>query len=62
VTCSYCAYLEGQLERARDELLQARLEVADGPRRRVRELEGHLEQANRTIAELNARLGRKRSA
>lgn len=54
--CPNCVRLEGLL-------LEARLEVADGPRARVLELERNLERANALIGELNDRLcnGRKAS-
>ena len=51
-----CMYRAAQLDRALTELLALRLEVADGPRARVRELEQTVASLNRTIAARNAEL------
>jgi hypothetical protein len=59
--CPTCAYCRGQLERLQEETLRLRLDVADGPRTRVRELEIQLERANSTITDLNQRLRRRRT-
>ena len=55
MTCPFCAWSQQQMERAFAEVLELRLQVADGPRGRVRELEGQLKRANETIAALNGR-------
>lgn len=47
-----CVYRARQLDRALVEMLQLRLQVADGPRARVKELEA-------TVCTLNARLATK---
>lgn len=59
--CALCDYYREQLERLQDEVLRLRLEVADGPRARVRELETQLARANSTITEQNQRLRRRRA-
>lgn len=51
-----CAYYRVQFDRALVEMLKLRLEVADGPRARVRELEATVERQNATIADRNARI------
>lgn len=53
MTCPLCDYYAAQFDRALAEMLELRLQVVDGPRVRVRELEQQLERANCRIAELN---------
>ena len=48
-------YLNGRCDRLATELLEARVQVADGPRGRVRELELTVARLNQKIAELNGR-------
>jgi hypothetical protein len=55
VTCALCSYYEAQYHRVLAEMLELRLQVVDGPRVRVRELEDTVERLNRKIAELNRR-------
>jgi hypothetical protein len=52
VTCPSCEFWESQYHRALAEVLEARLDVADGPRARVRELERNLARANTVTATL----------
>lgn len=58
--CPLCEYREQQMLRALAEVLDLRLQVADGPRSRVRELEAIVERQNETIRSLNARIPRNR--
>jgi hypothetical protein len=53
--CSLCAYLSQQLERVQADLLETRLQVADGPRGRVQELERNLAEVNARLAQHNGR-------
>ena len=53
-----CRYQAEQLDRAMAENLELRAATADGPRARVRELEGLLAAANGRIGELQRRLHR----
>lgn len=57
-----CLYRAAQLNRAYAEMLELRLQVADGPRARVVELEGQLERANRAIAERNTEIEKLRKS
>lgn len=58
MTCALCRYYEAQYHRALADALELRLQVADGPRVRVRELEVALERANSRIASLNAEIAK----
>ncbi len=62
MTCPHCAYLSVQVERLQDEALALRLQVADGPRARVLDLERQLARANEMIGSLNARLGKRKAS
>jgi hypothetical protein len=53
VTCPLCDYYQDQYHRALAEMLELRLQVADGPRSRIRELEANLAKANAKIANNN---------
>ena len=53
--CGLCGYYEAQYHRVIAECLELRLQVVDGPRVRVRELEAQLARANRVIAGLNGK-------
>ena len=57
-----CMYRAAQLDRALLEMLQLRLEVADGPRARVLELEAALCRANQTIAARNSEIEKLKGA
>jgi hypothetical protein len=62
VTCSRCPLLEAQYDRLLVELLEARLDVADGPRARVLELERNLARANTVTGVLRGFIPRSRRA
>lgn len=51
-----CVYRSQQLDRALVEMLQLRLEVADGPRARVKELEATVCTLNARVAKQNAEI------
>lgn len=51
--CNLCWWLNAKVERLEADLLATRLEVVDGPRERVKELEVHLARANALIAQHN---------
>jgi hypothetical protein len=53
--CPLCWYTRRQFDRLVAELLETRLQVADGPRHRVAELEATVAKQNAKIAALNAR-------
>ena len=55
--CGLCAYLAVQLERAQVEVMELRLQVVDGPRSRVRELERTVEILNGRLAAHNGKKG-----
>jgi hypothetical protein len=57
--CALCVYLGEQLERAQVEVLELRLQVVDGPRVRVRELERTVEILNGRLAAHNGSKGNK---
>jgi hypothetical protein len=58
--CALCHYLSLQVERLGVEVLELRLQVADGPRARVQELERNLARANALIAQHNGQTKGKR--
>lgn len=53
--CPLCCYLQAQNDRLMTECARLRVEVADGPRARVRELESALERVNAQLARHNGK-------
>jgi len=61
LTCPTCSILQAQNARLLDELHQARLMVAEGPRARVLELERNLSRANAVTAVLRGFIPRQKN-